>query len=408
VQFFIETKDERRVINVQLKKNVLQEKLHALSYMTICRVLSQFLILFMFYSVVPYWAQLYSLLLGFVFLASNMILWKERLCTEMHKRLFIWVETGFLLVLFTVVPFGAYFGFFMIQLVTVCLIFQKTWERNSYAMLFVLFGIGFSFYHHSGSEHFRDTSFNILFSSIFCFAAANAIRKLQSQKAELEILNRKLEEYAEKVQELTITEERNRLARDIHDTVAHQSTGLIMQLQAAKSLSTKKPDQVEAIIDKCLEVSRHMLDEMRNSVRALSPVESRNLLSNQSIQKLINNFADQTNMSVQLLEFGTARPLEQESQVAIYRAIQEGLTNAKRHGDANDVRIVLKYLNDRLHLNIEDNGQGCENVHYGFGLAAMKERLSKLKGKMIVESKRAGLFKLKIELPYLGTREEDV
>lgn len=371
------------------KRNNIHNKIEPLSYMTACRVISQVLILYAIFPTFLQWAQVYIVFLGMVFLLSNFILWKgnELLCTDYHKRLFLWIETGFILVLLPVAPFGAYFGLFVVQLVTACISFEKAWERNSYALLFFLLGMLFTYYHFATTDHLKEVILIVLFSYIFGFFSANAIRKLEAQKRELGLLNTKLEVYAAKVEELTITEERNRLAREMHDTVAHRSTALIMQLQAAKSLSsTKKIDQVEEIIDKCLEVSRHMLDEMRRSVRALNPTESENLISFSSIQKLTKDFSEQTNMNIQLHEFGVNQRLKEESQVAIYRAIQEGLTNAKRHGKATDVKVVLKYMVDRLQLEIEDNGKGCENIEYGFGLAGMKDRLSKLKGKLNIES----------------------
>ncbi|OEF97524.1 sensor histidine kinase [Desulfuribacillus alkaliarsenatis] len=371
------------------------KELQSYDYMGILRVLGLLIMLSVIYPTNSVAGQVYTLFLALVVITTNTLLLRGLVDTLTKKRIFIAIETILFLILLFFSPNLIYIGLLSVQIITVCIFFSNMWERNIYSILLAsvafIYSLSYSWEYYKTGMTISQIMLELL-PYLFFYFVGSAVSKLIQQKEELESLNHKLKESTERVKELAITEERNRLARDIHDTVAHRATGLIMQLQAARSLSKKKrPEELESVIENCLQVSKQMLDEMRRSVRALAPEDTENLLAETTLKQLVDNFSNQTGMKIEVDFYGNRKELSSEQQVTLYRAIQEALTNAKRHGEATEVQIVIKYLASSIEMQIKDNGKGSDNLDYGFGLQAMQQRIMKLHGSLQLDSSNEGV-----------------
>lgn len=226
----------------------------------------------------------------------------------------------------------------------------------------------------------------------------SATDRMEFQAGQLERTNQQLNEYANRVYTLAAAEERNRIAGEIHDTVAHRLTALLVQLQAARRiLQQGDTPTTEGNLMVCEELARESLEEVRSSVRAIRrPSTGEGLLS---LKRLALQYASLTGMDVQFEADETMSFLPIPLLAVLYRAIQEGLTNAQRHGRATVVRVSLSRKGPYLELDVHDNGRGQPAPVLGFGLSAMRDRLHQLGGNLVVKSQPGQGFLLRLQLP---------
>jgi signal transduction histidine kinase len=242
----------------------------------------------------------------------------------------------------------------------------------------------------------------------FAFFAAISSALIQQQKdrqraeqllAELEDAHQQLRAYAAQVEALAVAEERNRLAREIHDSLGHYLTAMTMQLQAAGKLVVKDPERAAESIAKAEEMARESLAEVRRSVSALrsSPVDSASL--NDAIGELIQKLRE-GGIAVSFTIQGISRVLPIQVKTVLYRAAQEGLTNVRKHANASAVEIELAYGPEQVTLTICDNGVGQRGqTGQGFGLLGLNERLAILGGSLQAGDLSEGGFRLRVLVP---------
>ncbi|ONI90764.1 hypothetical protein ALI22I_11275 [Saccharothrix sp. ALI-22-I] len=184
--------------------------------------------------------------------------------------------------------------------------------------------------------------------------------------------------------EAGVLDERQRLAREIHDTLAQGFTGIITQLQADEN----PPRHVET----ALRLARENLAEARRSVHALSPpaLEGANLPD--ALAEVAAGWMDQTGVPASVHTTGAARALHPEVEVTLLRAAQEALTNVAKHAGASRVGLTLSYMEDVVTLDVRDDGAGFDPTVRtdGFGLVGMRQRVSRLAGALVVESEPGG------------------
>lgn len=197
--------------------------------------------------------------------------------------------------------------------------------------------------------------------------------------------NKILEQYANQVEKLTLLEERNRMARELHDTVGHTFTSVIMGMDAVSYLMDLAPDKAKEKLEVLRNVTRNGLEEVRRSIHEIAPQEEDGTFQ-QQLSRLAHEFSVHTGTQVKLDQTGEECELPKQAQLTMIRCLQESLTNAKRHGHATSVTIKLRYFPDRVTLDVEDDGIGSECVEAGFGLTAMRERLSALQGMLVITS----------------------
>ncbi len=240
----------------------------------------------------------------------------------------------------------------------------------------------------------------VLFVFVFSFIAVREQRnriQIEQLAGELREANRKLSEYAIQVEELATIRERNRLAREVHDSLGHYLTTVNVQIEAARATLSTDPAKASEALNKAQELTREGLSEVRRSVAALraGPMDNRNLID--AIDTLVDETRE-SGMNVNLAVAGTARALPPQVEMTLYRAAQEGLTNVRKHAMATQAGVLVAFEEGCVRLSIRDDGDaGDETEGDGFGLMGLRERAALLGGS--VHTRREGGFVLEVEIP---------
>ncbi|MDO4407779.1 MAG: sensor histidine kinase [Eubacteriales bacterium] len=220
----------------------------------------------------------------------------------------------------------------------------------------------------------------VLYMVVLTLSQTSEKERILRLNSQLQVANRKLEEYAEEQVRMTETKERNRLAREIHDTLGHSLTGIITGIEACIMLMDIAPEATKEQLRAIAEVARNGITDVRHSVNALRPDALENLDFEQALVKLVEESGKSTGVRIDFSFPGTLKNLDQDEEDVIYRIVQESITNAIRHGRASHIMIRITHSSNDIHIHIADNGKGCNDVHSGFGLHHMKERVEMLKG----------------------------
>lgn len=224
-------------------------------------------------------------------------------------------------------------------------------------------------------------------------------QKAESLTRELEEANRKLGEYAIQAEELATTQERNRIAREIHDNLGHYLTVINVQLEAAKVTFDLKPEKARDAIDKAQILTKEGLGAIRNSIAALreNPVANRPIPD--AIAELIRE-NEQAGITTDFRISAEPRLLPPNATLTLYRIVQEALTNVRKHANATTVSVLLDYNQpETVHLQISDNGIGSAGTGSGFGLMGIAERVTSLGGTLHIDTQPEAGFALAISIP---------
>jgi signal transduction histidine kinase len=222
---------------------------------------------------------------------------------------------------------------------------------------------------------------------------------------ELQKANRQLREYAAQAKELATVEERNRLAREIHDGLGHYLTGINMQIQAGRAVLDLNRDVALDALDKAQSLAQEGLSEVRRSVAALraSPLDNQSL--SQAIESLVNECRAAgiaTGYTVRGLTApdGETCDLPPQIELTLYRAAQEAMTNMRKYAQASSAEVVLDYQDpDHIRLTVSDAGVGTDDPSGGYGLVGIRERVQMLGGTMRIESAPGEGFALEVDVP---------
>ncbi len=237
----------------------------------------------------------------------------------------------------------------------------------------------------------------VIFVAVFTQVAAGeqkARTEVERLAAKLGEANRQLREYAVQVEELATVRERNRIAREIHDSVGHYLTTVNMQLEAARAVMAQDPSRALDALSKAQSLTKEGLADVRRSVAALRASPTETLPLPEAIAALVKD------LPAELTVKGTPRPLAPQAELALYRTAQEGLTNVRKHAHATQVGLVLDYSDDaRVRLSVQDNGVGTAGLDSGFGLIGVRERVQLLGGCVNIHTAADQGFQLKVELP---------
>ncbi|HWO63244.1 MAG TPA: sensor histidine kinase [Umezawaea sp.] len=234
--------------------------------------------------------------------------------------------------------------------------------------------------------------------STFTIVVTELLVREQRARAELAEANERLRGYAAQAEQLATTQERNRVARDIHDGLGHHLTVVQMLLQAARAvIRTADTERLDGMLAKAQDQSREALAEVRRSVAALREPRQAPLVD--ALRSLTGDVGVPTDLEVR----GVARAVAAEVEESLFRAAQEGLTNVRKHADASTATVVLDFdREDLVRLEVRDDGRGLPEEPVpdsGFGLVGLRERMADLGGRVSVDSPTGHGVTLVVEVP---------
>jgi signal transduction histidine kinase len=302
---------------------------------------------------------------------------------------------------------------YLIVVIRSCFLFDLIWRWAIAFLVFLLF-LGEQFQkanlHLFSSELSAqkiDLSMDLVAETLVfglsIFFVVQLVNKLLTERQirnQLTLANKNLQEYADKIEELVAVQERNRIARDIHDSLGHALTSLNIQLQTALKLWPKNPTKAQPFLLQAQQLGAIAIKEVRQSVSTLraDAEEVQNLEA--KLEFLINDLRQNRKISVSsyICACNFLSPL---ISTTLYRLIQEALTNISKHAQATKVKIQMMIIADLLLLTITDNGKGfnLNTVTHGFGLQGMKERLASIDGYFEVKTKPGEGCQIVVRIP---------
>ena len=211
----------------------------------------------------------------------------------------------------------------------------------------------------------------------------------------------------EQGRQVGVLEERQRLAREIHDTLAQGFTSIVMHLEAAEQAFSLNRSTALSHLDCARRTARDSLSEARHVVWALRPEVLAHSSLSEAIARVAQQWSEDSGIVVTTNITGVPRPLSTAIEATLLRAVQEALANVRKHAQAHRVVITLSFMDDRVALDVRDDGKGFEPCLHtderyrssGYGLMAMRERVLECGGSMLVESVPGEGTTLAIELP---------
>jgi len=227
-----------------------------------------------------------------------------------------------------------------------------------------------------------------------------ARQEAEQTSRQLEATHDQLAAYAVQAEELAATKERNRLAREIHDNLGHFLTVVHVQLEAARAVMRENPERALDAVDKAQQLTQEGLATVRRSVASLreSPVDNRPLV--EAIGTLVEEMRS-LGIVTELNVHGERRTLDPITKLALYRIVQEALTNVRKHARASRADVTLEYHDpSSVRLVVKDNGVGTSSIdNDGFGLVGMRERVQLLGGELKIDTGPGKGFSLEAIVP---------
>ncbi|MEO3875886.1 sensor histidine kinase [Nonomuraea sp. B12E4] len=228
------------------------------------------------------------------------------------------------------------------------------------------------------------------------------IRQSKERGRLIEELRRSRERVARLSHEAGISAERERLAREIHDTLAQGLTSIISLVQAAESSMRDAPDQASRHLSRAGEVARESLAEARDFVAALTPPTLRAGSLVQAVRRQADGLVAETGLDVRTSVQGTERALPMPVNVVLLRSVQEAIANVRKHARrARALEVVVAFEGDTVRLLIRDDGEGFtpDDTHEGYGLRGMQARVAEIDGTVTVTSRPGEGTAVEVRVP---------
>jgi signal transduction histidine kinase len=231
-----------------------------------------------------------------------------------------------------------------------------------------------------------------------------AVLAENQSREKLATANYRLRQYALTIESQAALQERNRIAREIHDSVGHCLTAQSIQLENVAVFLSQDTEKAKHYLEKARQLGKEALQNVRSSVAALRNDSWQGRSLDSAVKEMSQKFVQTTDISLQSqISLSTSVPLEMAT--ALYRTIQEALTNIAKHSQATQVLLKLSQKGGKIYLQLEDNGCGFEPQANttGFGLQIMRERIEALGGSFVLTSQPKRGCQIYIEVPILGT-----
>ena len=222
----------------------------------------------------------------------------------------------------------------------------------------------------------------------------NKQRNIEEELRMMDRANLELKSYIEVAEENAEIRERKRISREIHDTLGHALTGISAGIDAVLVLVDMDKESAKKQLHNLSEIVRQGIADVRRSLNKMRPGALEELTLKASLQALIKPYTKIANLTIELdYQWGEV-DFEKTTEIVIFRAIEEAITNSIRHGQAQHIWLKLTHDETHYYVDISDNGRGCQNIKYGFGLTQMQERLATIGGKVSYQGDDG--FKIKI------------
>ena len=220
---------------------------------------------------------------------------------------------------------------------------------------------------------------------VFVLLLVGAVLAEHESRNKLATAHRRLREYAVQAEDRATLQERNRIAREIHDSVGHYLTAQSIQLENTALFLAEDRDKAATHLAKARQLGKEALTNIRASVATLRSPVKRSLQA--SIEQLITDFRSNTNIEIEK-RVNLPSTLPQEINISLFRIVQEALTNITKHSKATKVCLSIESTEKQIVLSVRDNGRGFDPSQNtsGFGLQGMQERAAALGGKLKIIS----------------------
>jgi len=214
---------------------------------------------------------------------------------------------------------------------------------------------------------------------------------IHQQQHDLRLKNAKLTQYTHVLEELTVSRERNRMARELHDTLAHSLTALSVQLETVKAYWKVDQKKAQKLLDRSLEITREGTEETRRALKSLraSPLEDLGL--GLAVRQLVLSAADRAGLKTVVRIPNEINLLTNEEQQVVYRIAQETIENVIKHANASQIDILIDENDGEFKMSISDDGIGYreeKSKNGGFGILGMRERANLVGGELEIQSKK--------------------
>ncbi len=230
------------------------------------------------------------------------------------------------------------------------------------------------------------------------------LNQLETAHQDLESAHRQLAEYAARVEDLTLLNERQRLARELHDTLAQGLAGLILQLEAVdKQLAHARPERAQDIVQQAMARARLTLTDARRAIDDLRLGEATSGSLAEMVRDEVERFTAATGIPCEL-ELALVSSIPDSLRDHAFRSVAEGLSNVARHARASHAWVRLAEVDSMLEINVKDNGAGFNPVELGaiaghYGLVGLRERARLVGGSLEVKSASGQGTSLRLWLP---------
>lgn len=252
------------------------------------------------------------------------------------------------------------------------------------------------------------TAFIMVYSALLRYQIDNRVtakelnHRLDEANLQLLQANNQLLQYAAATEQEAVQNERKRFAREIHDILAYTLTNLVVMADAAKDLAYGDREVLLEHLTLTHNQAKEGLMDIRRAIQALRPVQMTKISGLHAVHRLVKAFSKATQINVQLNLGNVPLFFDDEVALIIYRLVQEGMTNALRHGKATEILISFSLINEGIGVLIKDNGIGAGNFKEGFGLMGMRERIERLGGWLKGSNNLEGGFLLSAWMPLRG------
>ena len=263
------------------------------------------------------------------------------------------------------------------------------------------------------SRPIEDGIINFVLLGLF-FILLSYISRLYSTKVEAQQLydklrvsdeklieaNKELEGYVESIEELTLLKERNRISREIHDSVGHTLSTAMIQLSAMEAIAEKEDSSMKDMVGNLRAFISESFQDVKRAVRELKPDEYDNYQGILRIQEVCKNFERMSGVQVKVIISKSDWNLSTKQINHLYRMTQEVLSNSLKHGKATMVKVIMNFAEDEFVISFNDNGVGTDKiVESGLGLRSIRERAEEIDGLVDMKSSEGNGFFVKVIVP---------